>query len=259
MQSARPCDRFDAGMLEPLYPQVIPFALLVLSCNYRRNGLAWISLDCVSNQKPIELIMKPLITLPFIFLSPLLALGMSHNAEEPMNKAPMQKHGSAMMSDQVSDHGMPDNKWAVAVIQATAGNDTSGYVLFEKTAEGVTVSGKIMNLSPGKHGFHVHQYGDLRKKDGTSAAGHFDPMDKPHGGPDDKLRHVGDLGNIEADENGVAEFSFVDEKLAFHGPASIIGRGLIVHAGEDDLTTQPTGAAGPRVGMAVIGYANPDL
>lgn len=66
------------------------------------------------------------------------------------------------------------------------------------------------------------------------------------------------MGNVTADQNGVAEFSFVDDDLAFEGAASIIGRGLIVHADRDDLTSQPTGAAGPRVGMAVIGWANPE-
>lgn len=145
---------------------------------------------------------------------------------------------------------------AVAVFTATKGNDTVGYVTFEKVEGGVKVSGRIENLTPGEHGFHVHQYGDLRKDDGTSAGGHFNPMSTPHAGREAPIRHVGDMGNVTADENGVAEFSFVDDDLAFEGPASIIGRGLIVHAGEDDLTSQPSGAAGPRVGMAVIGWAN---
>lgn len=192
--------------------------------------------------------MKQFITLTSALLLVLLTLGMSHGKPEAHN------HGHEVMPK----HGA-EGKYALAVIQATAGNNTSGHVLFEKTAKGVKISGKIANLTPGKHGFHVHQYGDLRKADGTSTGGHFAPMGKPHGAPGDRMRHIGDLGNIEADENGVAEFSFVDTKLAFEGKASIIGRGLIVHAGEDDLTSQPTGAAGARVGMAVIGYANPDL
>lgn len=200
--------------------------------------------------------MKTILTLPFILLLTFLLSGTSQ-AKPPNAITGAQPHeDSHRMSPDAAD---PNATLAVAVVQPTAGNQASGYVLFEKTAEGVKVSGKIRNLSPGKHGFHVHEYGDLRKKDGTSAGGHFDPMNMPHGGPDDAMRHVGDLGNIEADENGVAEFSFTDTRLALDGPASIIGRGLIVHEGEDDLTTQPTGAAGPRVGMAVIGYANPDL
>jgi len=145
---------------------------------------------------------------------------------------------------------------AIAVIYPTQGNSTLGTVTFTKVEEGIRVEGRIENLSPGKHGFHVHEYGDLSKIDGTSAGGHFNPKGKPHGGPDDMKRHIGDLGNIEANDDGVAEFSFIDKMLGFKGPSSIIGRGLIVHAGEDDLTSQPTGAAGARVGMAVIGVAN---
>src|SRR5690554_3866274 len=67
---------------------------------------------------------------------------------------------------------------AIAVIHPTEGHTVTGHVLFEKVSEGVRVSGEIKNLTPGKHGFHVHQYGDLRKEDGTSAGGHFDPKNK---------------------------------------------------------------------------------
>jgi Cu-Zn family superoxide dismutase len=167
---------------------------------------------------------------------------------------------SAMSDNHEHKHEMPASEAstsAIALIVPTAGNETAGYVMFEQVPEGIRVSGKITNLSPGNHGFHVHQYGDLSKDDGTSAGGHFNPVGKPHGGPADMMRHIGDLGNITANEAGVAEFSFVDHKLSFGGAASIIGRGLIVHAGEDDLTSQPTGAAGARVGMAVIGIAKP--
>lgn len=148
---------------------------------------------------------------------------------------------------------------AIAVIVPTKGNNTAGYVTFQEVKGGVLVSGKISGLTPGKHGFHVHQFGDLRLSNGTSAGGHFNPTGHDHGSPDAATRHIGDLGNIEADSNGVAEFSFIDSQLKFDGAASIIGRGLIVHAGEDDLSSQPTGAAGARVGMAVIGYSNPEL
>jgi len=146
----------------------------------------------------------------------------------------------------------------LAVIQPTEGFTASGMVIFEKVEEGVKVTGRIEGLRPGDHGFHVHQYGDISADDGTSAGGHFNPGGQPHASRESAHRHVGDLGNITADENGVAEFSFVDSELAMEGPDSIIGRGLIVHRDADDLTSQPTGAAGPRVGMAVIGVANPD-
>lgn len=146
----------------------------------------------------------------------------------------------------------------IAVIQPTEGYTASGVVFFKKVDDGVEVSGEIEGLKPGKHGFHVHQYGDISADDGTSAGGHFNPTGQPHASRTAEHRHVGDLGNITADENGVATFSFVDSELSMKGTDSIIGRGLIVHRDADDLTSQPTGAAGPRAGMAVIGVADPE-
>ena len=75
----------------------------------------------------------------------------------------------------------------------------------------------------------------------------------PHGGPDDAKRHVGDLGNLVADDNGMAHFEMTDTVISFSGPHSIIGRAVIVHSGEDDLETQPTGNAGARLACGVIG------
>lgn len=144
---------------------------------------------------------------------------------------------------------------AICVLHPTEGNDVEGIVSFSQTDTGVKVSVEISGLTPGKHGFHVHEFGDCSKKDGTSAGGHFNPESKDHGGPDGSMRHVGDLGNVVADENGVAKVEFVDDKIELNGPHSITGRSIVVHAGEDDLTSQPTGAAGARVACGVIGIA----
>jgi Cu-Zn family superoxide dismutase len=89
-----------------------------------------------------------------------------------------------------------------------------------------------------------------------STGGHFNPEGLPHGGREAKERHVGDLGNVTADSNGVASFKMLDHKVKLSGPHSVIGRGLIVHAKEDDEKTQPTGDAGGRVAGGVIGVAN---
>lgn len=144
----------------------------------------------------------------------------------------------------------------VSVLHPTVGNDVNGVVRFFETDEGVRVVAEINNLAPNStHGFHIHQYGDCSALDGTSAGGHFNPFDTQHGGPDSDERHVGDLGNISVDENGFAELDEVDPMLSLNGPDSIIGRGIIVHAGEDDLESQPTGAAGARLSCGVIGIA----
>ena len=144
---------------------------------------------------------------------------------------------------------------AVCVLQPTEGNDVHGTVWFKQTEEGVKISATVEGLTPGKHGFHVHQFGNITAPDGTSAGGHFNPMKEDHAGPMDEMRHAGDLGNLVADENGVATYEWTDPNMMLHGPMSILGRGLVVHAGEDDLKSQPTGAAGARVAVGVIGVA----
>ena len=147
---------------------------------------------------------------------------------------------------------------AVAVLAPTRGSDARGVVTFARVTDGIRVRGEVVGLSPGKHGFHVHEYGDLRAPDGTSAGGHFNPTDRRHNARTASDRHVGDLGNIEADAEGRAAFDFVDHVLSFEGPACILGRGLVVHEGADDLESQPSGDAGARLAIGVIGVANPD-
>ncbi len=146
-------------------------------------------------------------------------------------------------------------KHAVAFITATAGYETQGVVRFSQEKEGVRIRATITGLSEGAHGFHIHQFGDITRPDGKAAGGHFNPDDHSHSHPGSELRHVGDLGNIQADSTGYAYLEFVDKTLRLSGQKSIIGRGLIIHENADDLKTQPTGAAGPRVGQSVIGIA----
>ena len=146
-------------------------------------------------------------------------------------------------------------KKAICVLYPTLGNDVKGLVTFTKTDSGIVVIGDLEGLTPGKHGFHIHQYGDLSDPEGKSAGGHYNPDGKKHGGPMSAERHEGDLGNITADANGVAHIEMTDKVIKLNGDHSIIGRGIIVHAGEDDLVTQPTGNAGARVAYGVIGIA----
>lgn len=146
---------------------------------------------------------------------------------------------------------------AIAVIQPVGMSDVRGTVEFVSQDEGVRVTGRISGLTPGEHGFHVHQYGNLTDAEkGQSAGGHFNPTDHPHGAQDADVRHVGDLGNIVANEQGVATIDMADDVIQLSGPNSIIGRALVVHA-EADKFTQPSGDAGARVGFGVIGIAGP--
>lgn len=144
---------------------------------------------------------------------------------------------------------------AVCILYPTEGNQTSGIVKFTQTTEGIKIVADVTGLIPGKHGFHIHEFGDCSSLDGKSAGGHFNPDNKKHGAPDDVERHVGDLGNLVANKNGEAHYERIDSHISFTGLNSIIGRAIIVHAGEDDLTSQPTGNAGARVACGVIGFA----
>lgn len=148
-------------------------------------------------------------------------------------------------------------KRAVAVLAPVGDSGVHGVVYFDQEGEKLEISGKIIGLDPGKHGFHVHEYGDLTDvKQGESAGGHYGPRGMPHGRPEDQKRHVGDFGNITADENGVAVIDMTDSVAKLNGRHSILGRALVVHKGEDKFT-QPSGDAGPRAAFGVIGIAQP--
>lgn len=144
---------------------------------------------------------------------------------------------------------------AICVLYPTQGNMVSGTVTFTKTDKGIKIVADIVGLSKGKHGFHIHECGDCSAADGSSACGHFNPDGKNHGSPNDSIRHVGDLGNIEADASGKAHLEFIDTTITLEGEHSIIGRSVIIHKNEDDLKTQPTGNAGGRVACGVIGIS----
>ena len=132
------------------------------------------------------------------------------------------------------------------------GNDVIGEVLFTQISGGVRVQVSARGLSKGKHGFHIHEYGDCTAGDASSAGPHFNPTDEPHGSPTNEKRHVGDLGNIVADTDGIAAYDYVDKELTFDGEESIIGKSVIVHKDPDDFTTQPTGDSGKRVACGII-------
>lgn len=156
---------------------------------------------------------------------------------------------------QAMSAGSPVTK-AIAVLHATkSGGEAHGEVTFTKVEGGIRVEAEIRGLTPGEHGFHIHEFGDVSSPDAMSTGGHFNPDKAEHAGPHADKRHVGDLGNIKANEKGVAKLELVDKTLSFSGPHSILGRGLIVHEKADDLKTQPTGNAGGRVASGVIGVA----
>lgn len=89
------------------------------------------------------------------------------------------------------------------------------------------MTGEVTGLAPGKHGFHIHEFGDYTAGC-VSAGSHFNPYKKHHGGPTDENRHAGDLGNIVAGDDGKAKIDIVDAQIPLEGPNNILGRSVVV-------------------------------
>lgn len=144
---------------------------------------------------------------------------------------------------------------AKATLKPTEGNSVAGELSFTPADDGVRVTGTLSGLSPGKHGFHIHEKGDCSAPDGTSAGGHFNPDGVDHGQISADPHHAGDSNNITADADGKAT---VDQMLSANvdigkgDKYDILGKAVIVHEKADDYKTQPTGDAGGRLACGVI-------
>ena len=200
------------------------------------------------------MLRKKIVLNWFLAAGFLLALQACTNPQNRGEQAENEMEETGTEMEAYQHDGIAENvNKAICVLHPTEGNEVTGTVTFTKSGDGVKIVANVKGLTPGKHGFHIHQYGDCSAPDGTSAGGHFNPEGVDHGGPDANVRHVGDLGNLEAGDDGTANLEYTDNMVRLTGEHGIIGRGIIVHAGEDDLTSQPTGAAGARVACGVIG------
>ncbi len=144
---------------------------------------------------------------------------------------------------------------AVANLEPKSGSRVTGTVTFAKVGNEVQVVADIQNLTPGKHGIHIHEKGDCSAPDAMSAGAHFNPTHQHHDGPTGTERHVGDFGNIEADASGNGHLKWKG-KLDLSGSNSIIGKSVVVHEKEDDLKTDPAGNSGARFACGVINAAD---
>ena len=115
---------------------------------------------------------------------------------------------------------------AVCVLESSK---ISGVINMEEYGDLTLFQGKIKGLKPnGVHAIHIHEYGDLTEGC-TSCCAHYNPFNMNHGGPKSADRHVGDLGNLQADEQGMVDFKFTDDLVKLWGPHSVIGRSIVIH------------------------------
>lgn len=142
---------------------------------------------------------------------------------------------------------------AVADLESRSGSQVKGSVAFTPMGEKVLIEATVTGLTPGEHGFHVHEVGDCSAADATSSKGHFNPGAKAHGHAHGEVHHAGDMPNLVADASGKAVYrAEVSGMSVTEGPAGILKRAVIVHADPDDYKSQPAGNAGKRVACGVI-------
>ena len=142
---------------------------------------------------------------------------------------------------------------AMATLRPTgSGSAAQGTVHFQELRDGaVEVEVHITGAPAGTRGFHVHEFGSCADS-GNAAGGHFNPTSMPHGSPDAVSHHAGDFGNVEVTPSGEGHTTFTTRSITVsEGPRSVVGKAIILHAGRDDLTTQPTGNAGARIACGV--------
>jgi Cu-Zn family superoxide dismutase len=144
---------------------------------------------------------------------------------------------------------------AVSNIMAKSSSGISGTVSFTQTDSIVSMIAHLSGLTPGNHAIHIHAIGDCSSDDGKSAGGHWNPTNVDHGIWGTAPFHTGDIGNIKAEANGTGTISRETNLWCLNcsdESKNIIGKAIIIHEGPDDFTTQPSGAAGARIGCGEI-------
>jgi superoxide dismutase, Cu-Zn family len=126
-------------------------------------------------------------------------------------------------------------------------------VQFKDTGDEIKVMARVTGLAPGAvHGIHIHEKGQCQGPDFESAGGHLNPEDHTHAGPGARKKHLGDFGNIVADDKGVGTKEIIIKKMKGDSMEQILGKAMIIHAKADDLSSQPSGNSGERIACGII-------
>jgi superoxide dismutase, Cu-Zn family len=137
-----------------------------------------------------------------------------------------------------------------ATLESRSSSNVTGNARITPGGSGVIVMVDISGATPGDHGVHIHDKGDCSAPDATSAGPHFNPKAaEHHGGLSTPVRHGGDLGNMQVDSNGKGLLVVQVSDLTMD---QVVGRSILVHAGKDDLQSDPAGNSGARVACGTL-------
>ena len=196
------------------------------------------------------------ISLPLLFCATLFITSCKNEKKES-DSTELEEQTTEMSSDsnKMEDENA-DEKKIMVTLEPKSDSNLSGEVVFTQKNGEVTMEATIMGLSEGKHAIHIHQKADCSAADGTSAGGHWNPTNEPHGkwGSEDGY-HKGDIGNFEVDASGKGTITVTTDEWCIgcgDDTKDIVGKAIIVHDGVDDFTSQPSGSAVTRVGCGVI-------
>jgi Cu-Zn family superoxide dismutase len=156
-------------------------------------------------------------------------------------------------ADKKPDKPAGDGPIAVTTLEARSSSTVKGQATFTQAGDKVRILVEVSGATPGQHGLHVHENGDCSAPDAKSAGNHFNPGNGEHGAPDKPAHHAGDFGNLTVGEDGNGKLELLTDHISVKpGTTSVVGRALVLHEKPDDITTQPSGNSGARIGCGVI-------
>ncbi|MCH8275671.1 MAG: superoxide dismutase family protein [Armatimonadetes bacterium] len=178
----------------------------------------------------------------------LLALGVSGCSNQGEQQAPAEP------TQRTPAEQPSQPRQAVARIDSKSGSSMFGSASFRQEGDTVLFRVTISGAEPGLHAVHIHEFGDCSAEDGSSAGGHWNPTGDEHGRWGEPRHHLGDIGNIEVGEDGEGSLELATDvwSVGTGDENDVIGKSIVVHGGADDFVSQPSGAAGARIGCGAI-------
>lgn len=190
-----------------------------------------------------------------VFIAAIMITGCKN--EKSTSEEKVDENANVTQQDMTEKEAdMEEIQEVVVQMEPKSNSDLTGTVTFKQEDGEVTMTAEFTGLKEGMHAIHLHEKADCSAEDGTSAGGHWNPTFEDHGEwGSQKGYHRGDIGNFKVNAEGKGSITFTTDQWCIgcdDEKKNILNKAVIVHDGVDDFTSQPSGAAGTRVGCGVI-------